>query len=132
MSPATILLVETHQDTREMYAEYLRAFRFRLIAADTTDEGLLRASDVDVVVTGIRVRGSFDGLELVRRLRRMEQTRETPVIVLTGCVFETDRLRAFDAGCDRFLPKPCLPHVLVATIHCLLTSTALRRSSRTA
>jgi len=132
MSPATVLLVETHRDTREMYAEYLLAFRFTLMTADTTDEGLLRASDVDVVVTGIRVRGSFDGLELVRRLRQREQTRETPVIVLSACAFETDRLRALDAGCDRFLPKPCLPYVLAATIRCLLTPAALRRSSRTA
>ena len=51
----------------------------------------------DIIVTGIRVPGSCDGVELVRRLRDGEATKGTPVIVLTACAFEPDQQRAFAA-----------------------------------
>ena len=67
--PSTVLLVEPDEDNRDMYAESLRRYGFTVLTAATTDEGLRRASDADVIVTEIRVSGSFDGLALVSRLR---------------------------------------------------------------
>jgi CheY-like chemotaxis protein len=111
---AVVLLVEPDDDGRKMYAAYLRVCGFAVQTTDTTDEGLKRAGDADVVVTGIRVSGSFDGLELVKRLRSADETQQTPVIVLTACAFEPDQQRADAAGCNVFLPKPCLPEQLVS------------------
>jgi two-component system cell cycle response regulator DivK len=99
-----------------MYADYLRACGFTVATADTTDEGLILASDADVIVTEIRVHGSFDGVELIGRLRDADETRQTPIIVLTACAFEPDQARARAAGCNVFLPKPCLPEQLVREI----------------
>ena len=65
------------------------------------------------MITAIRMPASFDGVELVRRLREDERTKEKPVIVRTACAFDPDQSRAFSAGCDVFLPKPCLPESLV-------------------
>jgi hypothetical protein len=57
--PESILLfIEPDGYSREIYAEYLHTFRFRVLTADTTDDGLTRATDADVIVTGIRVPGS--------------------------------------------------------------------------
>jgi CheY-like chemotaxis protein len=112
---AVVLLVEPDDDGRKMYAAYLRACGFAVQTADTANEGLKRAGGADVVVTGIRVSGSFDGLELVKRLRSADETQQTPVIVLTACAFEPDQQRADAAGCNVFLPKPCLPEQLVST-----------------
>jgi CheY-like chemotaxis protein len=103
-----------------MYAEYLRACWFNVRTADTSDLGLSSAADADVIVTEIRVRGSFDGVDLVRRLKLAEATRETPVIVLTGSVLESERARAQAAGCDRFLSRPCAPAQLVSEIRAAL------------
>jgi DNA-binding response OmpR family regulator len=102
-----------------MYAEFLAANHFVPLQAETTDEGLRAAPNADIIVTGIRVRGSFDGIELVRRLRHDHQTRTKPLIVLTACAFEPDQQRAHLAGCDVFLPKPCLPETLLAAIRAL-------------
>jgi DNA-binding response OmpR family regulator len=113
---AVVLLVESHEDSRDMYADYLRACGFMVQTADTTDDGLLRASDADVIVTEICVHGSFDGVELVGRLREADETKETPIIVLTACAFASDEQRALAAGCDVFLPKPCLPGRLLSEI----------------
>jgi len=56
--PQFILLIEPDDNSRMMYAEYLQTFGFTVLTADTTDDGLSRASDADVLVTGIRVPGA--------------------------------------------------------------------------
>ena len=122
--PQSILLIEPDDDSRVMFAEYLHTFGFTVLTADTTDDGLSRASDADVIVTWIGVPGSFDGVELVRRVRQTDRTKHTPIIVLlTACVFESDRQRAFAAGCDLFLPKHCPPEGLVSEIRAVGATT---------
>jgi two-component system cell cycle response regulator DivK len=74
------------------------------------------AITADVVVTGIRVPGPFDGVELVRHLRTNATTQDRPIIVLTACAFTHDERRARAAGCDVFLRKPCYPEALLAEI----------------
>ena len=113
MTHGSILLVEPPEDDRPMYAEFLRANGFSVTEVDSTDEGLSAAHAADLIVTGVRMPGSFDGIELVRRLRDDERTKSKPLIVLTACTFEPDQSRAFAAGCDVFLAKPCLPEVLL-------------------
>jgi two-component system, cell cycle response regulator DivK len=125
----TVLLVEGSQDDRTMYAEYLRDQQFRAVEIDNTADALALARTVDVVVTGIRVPGPFDGVELVRRLRVDAETKHQPVIVLTTCTFEPDQQRAYAAGCDVFLPKPCLPDMLLAEIRHALAKSVQRRQS---
>jgi two-component system, cell cycle response regulator DivK len=116
---AVVLLVECDDDNREMYAQYLRQCGFAVQTAGTTDEGLRRARNADVIVTEIRVPGSCDGVGLVCELRNATETQRTPIIVLTACAFETDRQRARAAGCNVFLPKPCLPDHLVSEIRAI-------------
>jgi two-component system cell cycle response regulator DivK len=116
----TVLLVHASPDDRQMYAEYLRLNDLVVTEAATTDDGWAKAATADVVVTGLMVPGSFDGLELVRRLRRDPATATKPIVVLTARVMQADRDAAEDAGCDVFLPKPCLPDVLLAEIRRVL------------
>jgi hypothetical protein len=52
-----ILFIEP-DDSRVMYAEYPHTFGFTVLTADTTNDALTRATDADVIVTGIRVPGS--------------------------------------------------------------------------
>jgi DNA-binding response OmpR family regulator len=123
---AVVLLVESHDDSREMYADHLRMCGFTVLTADTTDEGWKFASDADVIVTETRVLGSLNGFDLVNRLRHADATKQTPIIVLTACAFEADQKRARAAGCNVFLPKPCLPEQLVSAIHAVAAA-ALKR-----
>jgi two-component system, cell cycle response regulator DivK len=120
MPHGSILLVEPPEDDRPMYAEFLRANGFSVTEVDSTDAGLSAAHAADLIVTGVRMPGSFDGIELVRRLRDGDRTKSKPLIVLTACTFEPDQSRAFAAGCDVFLPKPCLPEILLEEARRLL------------
>lgn len=131
MSHGSILLVEAPADDRPMYADFLRENGFSVTEVDSTDAGLTAAPTADLIVTGVRLAGSFDGIELVRRLRDDERTRDTPLIVLTACAFEPEEARAYAAGCDLFLPKPCLPDVLLQEARRLIAgSRALRLKAK--
>jgi hypothetical protein len=56
--PQFILFIEPDDDSRVPYAEYQHTFGFMVLTADTTDDGLTRATAAEVIVTGIRVPGS--------------------------------------------------------------------------
>jgi CheY-like chemotaxis protein len=105
----TILLVQPKGDTLDLYAEYLRARGQNCIPLSDAAAALPAVAAADVVVTGILLPGSADGVELITKIRASERSRRVPIIVLTACAFESERLRAQAAGCDAFLSKPCLP-----------------------
>jgi len=123
----TVLLVEDSPDERQMYAEYLRIQQFRAVQINNTEDALALARTADIIVTGILVPGPFDGVELVRRLRADNRTKHKPIIVVTACAFEPHRQHAYAAGCDGFLPKPCLPGTLLAEIQRALSIRSIRR-----
>jgi two-component system cell cycle response regulator DivK len=124
---ARVLLVQPREDDRALYAELLRLHNLVPLEAATTDHAVLLAQSADVVVTGLRMPGTLDGLELVRDLRRRDPAGRRPLIVLTACALDADRSAAIAAGCDAFLTKPCLPDVLLSEIRWLLARTRLLR-----
>ncbi len=119
-----ILIVESHDDTRELYSEHLRFCGFNVLVASTADEALVKAASADAIVTGIAIHGSFDGIELIRQVRRNDATTRTPIVVLTAHAFEWHREQAFAAGASAFLSKPCPLDLLVGEIRRQLALTA--------
>ena len=124
---AVVLLVQPHDDGREMYAEFFRHHELTVVCPDDVAEALTLAPTADVIVTELRLPGALDGYEFIQRLRADQQTRHKPVIVVTSWAWQTERLRAEEAGCDLFLTKPCLPQVLLNHIYKALTPAKLRR-----
>ncbi|WP_229414683.1 response regulator transcription factor [Zemynaea arenosa] len=57
-----------------------------------------------------------DGFELVGLIRRNEDWRDTPIIMLTAKNMETDIVRALDAGASDYIAKPFQPNELLARI----------------
>jgi two-component system, cell cycle response regulator DivK len=112
-----VLIVDDHADSCAMYAEALRFMGFQPITEETAERGFQRACDLhpDVVVADVMLPG-IDGLELTRRLRDDNRTKDAAIIVLTGRTFGSDERQAATAGCDRFLLKPCLPEELASEI----------------
>lgn len=123
---AVVLLVQPRDDGRDMYREFLRHHQVVPIAVSTGRHALTMASHADVIITGILLPGEIDGLDLIRRLRAGERTRNKPIIVLTSCAWDTERQRAEDAGCDVFLTKPCLPIDLLREVRRVLRASKLR------
>ncbi len=49
---------------------------------------------------------TLDGIEAIRRIRRLAAYRDTPIIALTADAFASDRRRCIDAGMSDHLAKP--------------------------
>lgn len=82
-------------------------------------ERLLR-SPFDAVVTDIRMPG-VSGLELLKRIRHTEQTRNIPVVVLTGLADSRLKQRALELGASDLFHKPVNPGELVARLNGVLS-----------
>lgn len=114
-----------------MYAEFLSHAGLTTIPVSRAADALAAAAKADIVVTGIRLPGTLDGIELIARLRGQRRTKRTPIIVLTASALQAERDRAKRAGCDVFLPKPCLPEELLREVRRLVKPSKLRHLRNT-
>lgn len=67
-----------------------------------------QAETFDLIVLDIVMPG-MNGIEVCKILRGMENTKETPIIMLTAKSAEADKKSGLEAGASRFLPKPTDP-----------------------
>jgi two-component system phosphate regulon response regulator PhoB len=71
------------------------------------------------------------GIELLRRLKREDNTRDVPVIMLTAKTAEDNIIQGLEGGADDYLTKPFAPRELIARIQALLRRTvALAKNGR--
>jgi two-component system phosphate regulon response regulator PhoB len=63
---------------------------------------------------------SLSGIEVCRRLRRMNGTANVPIIMLTARGEEEDRVRGLETGADDYVTKPFSPRELVARVGAVL------------
>ena len=115
-SPPTVLIVEDHTDSRQMYAEFLR-MQFTVVeAADGVNALEVMAETCpDVVVTDLTL-PRMDGFELLRRMKADARLKNVPVIALSGFSGADHEERARQAGSSLVLQKPCLPDDLARAI----------------
>lgn len=123
MAGEKVLVVDDYEDSRELYAEYLRLCGYEVFTAADGEAALRCASErtCDLIVLDLAL-PKFNGISVLKRLREDASVR-TPVIILSASVAETVRREALDAGADRFLTKPCAPDDLESSIRELLTAT---------
>ena len=82
----------------------------------------------DLVILDLNL-PDIDGLALCRELKRSEDTRRVPVIMLTARVEERDKLLGFDIGADDYITKPFSMRELIARVHAHLRRVAAFESS---
>jgi CheY-like chemotaxis protein len=107
-----ICLVEDHQDTRQMYEEFLSVSFEVMAAADGARAlELMRTTPPDLLITDLSLPG-IDGFELVALIRKDPALGHLPIICLSGYGGHGHEQRALEAGCDRVLQKPYMPDAL--------------------
>ena len=127
-----MLVVEDDAATAEFLIDNLRADGYRAACASGVGEGL-RAIEVrqpDLVLLDLMLHDGH-GLELLDRVRSADGLAsrldpDLPVIVLSGRVGETDRVRGFARGCDDYIGKPFAYPELHARIGAVLRRAANR------
>jgi putative two-component system response regulator len=116
---ATILIVDDEPANIQLLSEILRTDGYARLHS-TTDPlealDLYRELQPDLVLLDIRM-PQLDGLEVLRRLQRIELGHYTPVLVLTGKTDLATRLQALEGGARDFVAKPFERHEILARIH---------------
>lgn len=125
-----LVLVEPEPETRGYLERHLSDDGFEVLPAGHGREALELAERVrpHLVLVGAALPDS-SGLDVCRRIRQGEPgrswDREVPLIVLGDSAADAvDRVRAFERGCDDYVPRPFFYEELLARIRAVL-----RRSS---
>ena len=116
-----ILVVEDDRDIREMVCQSLEQNDFRTFGCCDLQEArqsIARFNPDCLVIDWMLPDGS--GIELIRWLRRQEQYRQTPILMLTARAQESDLIIGLDSGADDYLTKPMSLRELNARVKALL------------
>ncbi len=108
-----VLVVDDHQDTREAYADELRAAGFRTVEAENGVVALKLAHEVGPVAILLDyAMPMMDGLQAAHCLRRDPRTAHIPLVMLTAY----RNLVGVRGRCDEVIDKPCDPREVVARV----------------
>ena len=80
---------------------------YKVMTAASAEEALelLRSYHPQLILADIQLPG-MDGLELTRRIKKNEETRDISVVALTAFAMKGDEQKATEAGCDGYITKP--------------------------
>jgi two-component system phosphate regulon response regulator PhoB len=121
MARARVLLVEDDSALAELVSWHLEREEFEVEQTADGEEALLLATEnpPDLVLLDWMIQG-LSGIEVCRRLRRMADTANVPIIMLTARGEEEDRVRGLETGADDYITKPFSPRELVARVGAVL------------
>ena len=121
MAKAKILLVEDDRALVELLTFHLEREEFEITATADGEDALLMARETppDLVILDWMIEG-VSGIEVCRRLRRIGETANVPIIMLTARGEEADRIRGLETGADDYVTKPFSPRELVARVGAVL------------
>lgn len=114
----TILIVDDKVSVQRLIADYLTANGFRTVTANNGREALYvaRHEKPDLVLLDIMM-PEMDGYEFLRLFRK---ERNTPVIMLTAKMEETDKVVGLELGADDYVTKPFGMAELVARVRAVM------------
>ena len=121
MAERRILVVEDDRPLREAIVRALTAAGFQVIEAANAPEAM-SASELqrpDIILTDIYM-PDMDGLELIRRMRRIPRLAGIPIIAVSASASNSDAATCLAAGADAFLSKPVVEADLLEKIGNLL------------
>jgi two-component system chemotaxis response regulator CheY len=110
-----VLVIDDSGTTRLFYRETLEDAGFRVDEALNGLEGLEKtmSSPFDLLIVDINM-PKMDGLTFLRELRRRDEVRGLPAIVISTQDRPEDRAKAHASGANVYFVKPVDPKVLVA------------------
>ena len=119
-----ILIIEDEAELVKVLRSYLEKAGYQVLSAYRGDTGLetWKSARPDLVILDLNLPG-LDGLDVARAIRKQN---ETPIIMVTARVEETDKLIGLELGADDYVTKPYSPREVVARV-----KTVLRRAGRT-
>lgn len=109
-----ILIVEDEVAIADLEKDYLELSGFEVEVETQGDIGLSRAlnEEFDLIILDLMLPG-IDGFEICRRLR---ETKNTPIIIVSAKKEDIDKIRGLGMGADDYMTKPFSPSEMVARV----------------
>ncbi|MBC6404557.1 MAG: phosphate regulon transcriptional regulator PhoB [Rhodospirillales bacterium] len=116
-----VLVVEDEPPLVTLLRYNLERAGFRVTEAGDGKEALVlcREERPDIVLLDWML-PHISGLEVCRRLRRGQETRKVPIVLLTARGEENDKVRGLDSGADDYITKPFSPAELISRLRAVL------------
>ncbi|AIS52695.1 alkaline phosphatase synthesis transcriptional regulatory protein PhoP [Thermoanaerobacter kivui] len=123
----TVLVIEDEVHILELLRYNLEAAGYNVVTSENGKEGLEKCFEVrpDLVILDLML-PDVDGLEICKILKRSEDTKNIPIIMLTAKSEEFDKVLGLELGADDYITKPFSVRELLARIKAVL-----RRSQQT-
>jgi two-component system phosphate regulon response regulator PhoB len=116
-----VLVVDDEEDILELVSYSLSKEGFTVHKAANAENALdfVKNGSPDLIVLDLML-PDMEGLEVARRLKRKEKSREIPIIMLTAKTEESDIVAGLELGADDYVTKPFSPRVLIARVKAVL------------
>lgn len=120
MAKTKILVIEDDRSLAEVLTYNLKQAGYEVILATDGQDGLLQAQvkSPDIVLLDLML-PVIDGLDVCRRLRADNSTKDVLIVMLTAKAEESDELVGFSLGADDYVTKPFSVKVLLERIKAL-------------
>ncbi len=120
-STSRVLVVDDEPDITALVAYHLARAGYRVSTASSGGEALKAAREErpDLVILDLMLPG-VSGYDVLSELRKLEDTKDIGVILLTARRDEPDRIRGLSLGADDYLTKPFSPAELVLRVQAVL------------
>lgn len=117
----TILIVEDSPETLELLRRVIEKDGYKTILANDGEKGLNYALHYmpDLIILD-RLLPKMHGLQICKKLKEMDETKEIPIIFLTILDSERDIIDGLKAGADDYIKKPFSPDELLSRIERVL------------
>ncbi|MGL5272726.1 MAG: hybrid sensor histidine kinase/response regulator transcription factor, partial [Phocaeicola sp.] len=118
----TLLVIDDNADIRNYIASLLER-DYTVLKASEGQAGIELAMKYvpDLIVSDVMMPG-MDGITCCKRLKSELQTCHIPVILLTACSLDEQRIQGYDGGADSYISKPFDSNLLLARIKNLIAS----------
>lgn len=118
---ANILVVEDEPAIQELITANLEMAGHTVLRASDAETAERQVREVipDAILLDWMLPGA-SGIQLAKRLRANERTRDVPIILLTAKSEENDKVMGLEAGADDYITKPFSPRELLARIKAVL------------
>ena len=119
-SATTVLVIDDNEDIRVLLKTLLHD-SYTVITATGGAQGIRLASKYipDLIICDVMMPG-IDGLETCRRLKNETITSHIPVLMLTACSMDEQRVEGYRCGADAYISKPFDSAMLLARCEALL------------
>lgn len=120
-SPRTVLMIDDNLDVQEVFRRVLEYDGFEVATARTGAEGLALAGErrLDLIITDLMLPDML-GYDVARQLRAGSLTAGVPIAAFTVRTSQEDEDRAYAAGCDDVITKPCSIDEFLVHVHRLV------------